>query len=91
MTIENHDQLENGQWRKGRKSHPCDTVIYFGVQPHPKCTGQTGKNQMYFDSGVGDNGSHYKTHKFCRWCAQMELDTAHKMTRDQRDEYRETI
>lgn len=31
----------------------------------------------------------FQTDKFCRWCAQMELDTATKMTPEERREYRE--
>lgn len=88
MRVEKHDQMTDGKWRKARKSHTCDIVGYFGIKPHENCTGTTGKNQMYFDTGQLDGSGPFKTAKFCRWCAQMKIDTAIKMTRAERNEYR---
>ena len=89
MKVKDHYQMEDGKWRRARKDHHCDIVIYFGVKPHEKCTGTAGKNQYYFDTMELDGSGHFKTHKICGWCAQMELDTAIKMTRAERDAYRE--
>lgn len=89
MIVEKHEQMENGQWRRARKTHPCDIVSYFGVKPHEKCTGTAEKSDYYFDTNQLDGSGPFKTHKLCRWCAQMELDTAVKMTPEERKNYRE--
>ena len=91
MKIEYHEQMKNGQWRKGRFSHPCDTVIYFGVKPHKNCMKTTGKNQMYFDTGQLIGSAPFITHKLCRFCAQMELSTSLKMTYEERKAYIKTV
>ena len=89
MKVKDHYQLEEGKYRKARKTHPCNMVKYFGQRPHAECTGEIKPTQYYFDMCDGDNGSIYKTHKLCRFCAEMELDESRTMSPDERKKYRE--
>lgn len=83
------ERLLDGKYRKARKTHQCDTVKIFGVRPHAECTGEIKPTQYYYDVCDGDNGSIYKTHKLCRFCAEMDYDYAPMMSRAERDTYKE--
>ena len=78
----------DGLYRKARKTHSCDVVKFFGLRPHSQCTGEIKPTQYYFDMNDGDNGSVYKTHKLCRFCAEMEYNNAPVMSRAERDKHK---
>jgi len=89
MRLREHEQMaEYGKWRKARKRHVCEVVDYFGVRPHPSCTGFIEPNNYYWDSGQLTD-SPFRTSKFCRFCADMELKETGTMPYEERQEYRE--
>ena len=85
IKVREHEQISKGQWRKAHKPHSCDIVYYFGLKPHNECG--ISPNLYYWNTNE-NTGEPFKTYKICRYCADMNLETAHKLSRGERDAYK---